>query len=338
MKYPKFITKGNKIAFVAPSLGATTEPYLTRVKVAKEVLEKNGYVIEYGPNCFSNIKALSNTPKKCAEEINQSFLDDEIDALISVGGGELMYEILPYINFDNLRKNPKWFMGFSDNTNLTFLLPTICDVASIYGPCAGSFAPTPWHQSIIDAHQLLTGEKLTVNGYPLWEKESSKSETNPLASYNLTEETVIKKYPNQDFHFKGRLIGGCLDILVLYPGTKYDRVSSFCDKYQNDGIIWFLEACDLNVMGIRRAIVQLENAGWFNYVNGFIIGRPLNGYQDILEIDRFMAVYDILKKYNVPCIFDVDLGHLPPSMPLITGSIGEVKVNGNQITINMKLE
>ena len=43
--------------------------------------------------------------------------------------------------------------------------------------------------------------------------------------------------PNQDLKFSGRLLGGCLDILTLFPGTKFDKVSEFIDKYQNDGII-----------------------------------------------------------------------------------------------------
>lgn len=338
MIYPKFIKPNDKVAFIAPSLGCTTEPYLTRLKCAKDVLESLNYRVEYGPNCFTNLKALSNTKEKCAEEVNQYFNDCTTDAIISAGGGELMYEILPFIDFEMIKANPKWFIGFSDNTNLTFLLPTICDVATIYGPCAGSFAITPWHDSIKDAYDLLIGRKMEVHSYPLWERESTKSEENPLAPYNLTEPSVIKKIPNTSFSFSGRLLGGCLDILALYPGTKFDKVQEFCDKYQDDGIVWFLEACDLNVMSIRRVMQQLDNAGWFKYVKGFIIGRPLNGYESMFEIDRFEAVYEVIKKYQVPCIMDVDLGHLPPSMPLITGAFANIKAVNNQITIEMKLK
>lgn len=336
MIYPSFLPKRGKISFIAPSLGCTTEPYNTRLKAAKSVLESKGYTVEYGPNCFSNVKALSNTKELCAKEVNDYFSDKTTNAIISVGGGELMCEIIPYVDFEILKKNPKWFMGFSDNTNLTFLLTTICDIASIYGPCAGQFGITPWHDSITDAYEILTGQKLTVKGYGKWEKCGLETD-NPLEGLNLTEDTIITAKPTS-FITEGRLIGGCLDVLLLTLGTRFDKVKEFCEKYKEDGIIWYFEACDLNVMSIRRAFYQLEQAGWFKYVKGFIIGRPLNGENPILDIDHIEAVYDIIKKYNVPCVFDVDLGHLPPSMPLINGSYAKVKVDGNDIEINMELK
>ena len=70
----------------------------------------------------------------------------------------------------------------------------------------------------------------------------------------------VKKYRIQDIKMEGRLIGGCLDVLTLLLGTKYDKVQAFTERYKEDGIIWFIEACDLNVMGIRRALWQMEQA------------------------------------------------------------------------------
>ena len=81
------------------------------------------------------------------------------DVLISCGGGELMCETLDHIDFERLKKaDPKWFVGYSDNTNLTYLLTTICDTASVYGPCAAAFGMEPWHASIEDTFALLCGE------------------------------------------------------------------------------------------------------------------------------------------------------------------------------------
>lgn len=55
-----------------------------------------------------------------------------------------MCEVLDYVDFDRIRKaEPKWYMGYSDNTNLVFLLTTLCDTAAVYGPCAGSFGMDP---------------------------------------------------------------------------------------------------------------------------------------------------------------------------------------------------
>ena len=136
---------------------------------------------------------------------------------------------------------------------------------------------------------------------------------------------------------QGRLIGGCMDCLVNLTGTKYDKVNEFTEKYKEDGFIWFLESCDLNVMAIRRAVWQMKHAGWFRYVKGFLIGRPLVFGQEMMKLDQYHAVIDLLKDYNVPVIMDVDLGLLPPMMPLICGSMAEVSNDGNHLEIEMKL-
>ena len=96
------------------------------------------------------------------------------------------------------------------------------------------------------------------------------------------------------------------------------------------------EACDLNVFAIRRAMWQMEEAGWFQYVKGFLIGRPLCFGQEMMGLDQYHAVTDLLAKYQVPVIMDVDLGHLHPAMPLITGSYANVRVEGNSIEIHME--
>ena len=336
MKYPEFIKKNDKIALVAPSFGCTFEPYSTRLNAAKKAL-KEKYNIECGPNVDKALAiGRSNTKEKCAEEINVYFKDKDTKALLSVGGGELMVEILPFLDFEEIKKNPKWFMGYSDNTNLTYLLTTICDIASIYGPNVPSLGIEPKHQSIVDALNILTGESLTIKSYGKWEKKENQKKADPLAPMILTEDTNMVSFPEKNVSFKGRLLGGCLDCLLCFLGTEYDKTKEFIEKYHNDGIIWFIEACELNTLAIRRAFLQMDMAGWFKNVKGFIIGRPLSGMEDCLGLNRFDAVKEVVEKYNVPIIFDVDLGHLSPSMPIVTGSIANVELKDNELTIDMK--
>ena len=171
-----------------------------------------------------------------------------------------------------------------------------------------------------------------------WEKAdgSLKTEETPLEPYHITEPMILKKYPDQDTVFEGRLLGGCLDCLVNLKGTEFDKTTEFIEKYKEDGILWFLEACELNVFSIRRAIWQLDHAGWFQYTKGFLIGRPMMFDQPAMGLDQYHAVTDLLAKYQVPVIMDVDLGHLHPAMPLITGSYANVRVEGNSIEIHME--
>jgi muramoyltetrapeptide carboxypeptidase LdcA involved in peptidoglycan recycling len=201
-----------------------------------------------------------------------------------------------------------------------------------------------WHKSIVDAmNVLIGGEKqgeIILRGYDKWEKESRKDEEHPLEPYYVTEEKVLHIYQGENIVSKavmqGRLLGGCMDCLVNLTGTKYDQVAEFSERYKEDGIIWFLESCDLNVFAIRRAIWQMEHAGWFQHVKGFIIGRPLIFGQEMMGLNQYNAVMDLLAKFQVPVIMDADIGHLPPMMPLITGSKAVVVADGNELEIKME--
>lgn len=344
MRYPKFLPQGGTIGYIAPSCGCSIEPYQSAFSNAAEIWRKMGYRQVYGPNCFvSEGVGISNTPEKCGQEVMDFFLSGEADCLISCGGGELMCEILPYVDFNKLAEaEPIWFMGYSDNTNLTFLLVTLTDTASIYGPNAPAFGMEPWHKSLWDAYRILTGEQTMVEGYGMWERESLKSPENPLVPYHLTEPLMIRSFMGRDevkteLRFQGRLLGGCMDCLVNLLGTRFDRTKEFVERYKEDGIIWFLEACDLNVFAIRRAMWQMEEAGWFPYVKGFLLGRPLNG-ASMMGLEVYDAVLEIAGRKNVPVIMDVDLGHLPPMMPLVVGSMAEVTVTDNHISIDMRYE
>ena len=348
MKYPKDLTKGGCIGFVAPSFGCAIEPYYSAFQNSLKKWESLEYKTKPGANAYANEGiGISNTPQKCAEEFMQMYLAEDTDVLISCGGGELMCEILDYIDFEKIAAaNPKWFAGYSDNTNLTYLLATLCDTASIYGPCAAAYGMEPWHPAISDAYELLTGKKRIMQGYELWEKESLKDAEHPLLPYNVTEPRVLKAFYKGEFleasekiveeiKMSGRLLGGCMDCLVNLLGTKYDKTVEFAEKYAEDGIVWFLEACDLNVFSIRRAMWQMEHAGWFQNVKGFILGRPLNG-ASIINLDVYQAVLAVAAKYNVPVIMDADIGHLAPMMPLVVGSMAEISVKGNDIKISME--
>lgn len=345
MRYPKSLEKNGTIGFVAPAFGCNIEPYKSAFNNALKRLQNMGYNTKLGPNCYAgNGIGISNIPEKCAAELMEYYTCADTDCLISCGGGELMCETISYVDFDRIKAaEPKWYMGYSDNTNMTYLLATICDTASVYAPCAPALGMEPWHPAIQDAFGILTGEVREVYGYDKWEEESLKTEENPLAPYNPTRDRVIKSYVGQrevaedeKITFQGRLLGGCMDCLVNLTGTRFDHTKDFIERYKEDGIIWFLEACDLNVFSMRRAMWQMEEAGWFQHVKGFLIGRPMHFEEPMMGLDRYSAIMEVAARKNVPVILDVDLGHIPPMMPVIVGSLTTVNVEGNDISLLME--
>ncbi len=344
MRYADFLKEQGTIGCLAPSFGCNIEPYRSAFQNAQKKWKALGYQVELGPNCYAGEGVgISNRPELCGQEVNDSFVSKTSDVLISCGGGELMCEDLPYIDFEKIRELPaKWYLGYSDNTNLTFLLPTLCDTAAIYGPCAPAFGMEPWHESIQMTMEILEGKRTTVQGFELWEKESTKDEEHPLEPYHVTEKSVSylsldgKTYSNEgEVQMQGRLLGGCLDVLSGLVGTKFDQVKAFQKKYSEDGILWFLESCDLNVFSIRRALWQLDQAGWFANAKGFLIGRPMHFQEDMMGLDQYEAVLGILGKYQKPILMDLDIGHLAPMMPIVEGAIGKASWKNQKMSLQM---
>ncbi len=357
MRYPEFLPDNGTIGFVAPSFGCSIDPYKTCFENALERFREMGYKTKPGPNSFAGEGiGISNRPELCGKELNEMYADPEPDVIISCGGGELMCEVVPYIDWEAIRSSkPKWYMGYSDNTNFTFLSTILADTAAIYGPCAPAFGTDVVSDSLKDAFNLLKGS-CDVHNYPKWELESLKDEEHPTNPYNMTEDYRQRIYisdpekgPSGDHNslsslkelsqveMEGRLIGGCVDILIMLCGTRFDRTKDFLEKYKDDGFIWFLECCDLNPMMARRAFFQMREAGWFKYVKGFLIGRSLHYNEEMMGLDMYTSITGAIKDLGVPIIMDLDIGHLPPQMPIISGSYGKVHAAENSIRIEQKL-
>ena len=150
MRIPEFLKENGTIGFVAPSYGCNIEPYKSAFDHAQDILKQRGYRLLSGPNCYEGKGiGISNEPKLCGAELNDFFAKKDVDVILSCGGGELMCEVLDHVAFEQIAsEEPKWYMGFSDNTNMTFLLTTLCDTASVYGPCAPAFGMDPWYASV----------------------------------------------------------------------------------------------------------------------------------------------------------------------------------------------
>lgn len=338
MKYGQFLKPYDTIGLVAPSFGVSGYPYEPLFHASKKRFMDLGYQFKEAESLYVLDKARSNTGKKRAEEFLSMYLDEETDFLFSVAGGERMVEIIPYLDFNTLiHAKPKMYMGYSDNTCLTFLLNTLCDVASIYGSCFGSFGMKELDPSLQEAYEIITGKRLSQHSYDAYEIEDlSHIENNALCGYNKTEPVRWTTLDEKDITVRGRLIGGCLDILVHFCGTPYDQVEEFKAKYQQDGILWYLEACDLSPLGVIRALWQLKEAGWFDDCNGILFGRPKNT-ETPFDVTHYEAIKDTLSELNIPVIMDMDFGHLPPSFTIISGSVATVTVEDHQGSIEYEL-
>lgn len=327
---PQFLTKSSKIYLVAPSFGCTTSPYKERLDKSIINLESYGFKILKGDNIYKNKQSdASNTAKKRAKEIMDAF-SSNCEAVMSVGGGEVMMEILPYINFKKIKENPKWYIGYSDNTNLTYTITTICDIETIYAIHAPSYYSYPFTYDSFDTLKLLEGN-LEFEGYKYWQYKKTDE---IFSSYHFDKKTKVTA-KNYTKAFEGRLIGGCLDILNILCGTKYDNTKNYINNHP-EGIIFFLEACDLTSVGIKRVLFQLREAGWFKNIKGFVIGRSFNYYDKSFKTTPKKAYIDILKTLNVPILLDCPIGHFSPALPIRCGAMAKIEFINDNIKITYK--
>ncbi|MBP5437776.1 MAG: LD-carboxypeptidase [Treponema sp.] len=352
MKIPKPLKSGSTIAITAPSFGCTTDPYLSRYREAVRLFEERGYKVVSGATVSKDDGVgISTSPKVAAAELMEFYLDPSVDAVISAGGGELMCETLSFIDFDRLKDAPaKWFMGYSDNTNFVFPLATLSGTAAIYGHCITGFGK-PWEQCEYDTLNILEGKGSTVHGYGKFELPDADERfgiTDPLSPYILTEKKTLRIFTPKngslvlsdiqdgEVRFEGILLGGCLDVLNNIAGTRFDGVRDFIAGAGN--VVWALESCDQSPLEIRRSLWHLKECGWFDTASGFIIGRPLSAFSgEVFGVNKYNAVTDVLGELGVPVVMDADLGHVPPSMPLVIGSRACVSAQGDDICVKMEL-
>lgn len=337
MIYPKFIKEQGTIGVTAPSRGITNELDLKRLESAIKNINEKGFNVIETENVRTDNLGRSSSKEERAKQLESLFLDKEVDAIISASGGDFLMEMIPYLNYEVIKNNPKWFQGYSDPTWLTYTITTNLDIATIYSNNFKSFGMNPWHKSLETNIKILKGDLINQKSFEKYELYKKNQETG-LEDYNLTEKVKWKIITGEkEVAIKGRMIGGCLDVINEIYGTNYDKTQEFLEKYQNDGIIWYLENYSLTSEDLTRVLWKLNDKGYFKYTKGIIFGRSLN-YQSFYNLSFEETIKSSLKDLKVPIITEADFGHLSPRMTIINGAIAEIKVKDDQGEISFILK
>ena len=132
---PQKLQRGDRIATVSPSWGGAGEPVLKwRYEQGIKRLEKVfGLEVIPMPNSLKGEEYLYKNPQARAEDLMTAFKDNRIKGIIANIGGEDSIRLLPYIDFNVIRKNPKILMGYSDVT-ISHLFCLKAGISSFYGP------------------------------------------------------------------------------------------------------------------------------------------------------------------------------------------------------------
>ena len=336
MIYPKFINKNDIIGITAPSDGITKPEKLYRLDNAIKKLNEQGFQIKETPNVRKSIKGKSTNSKVQARELLDLYQDTSISTIISAGGGEFLCEILPYIDFNIIKQNPKWLQGYSDPTSLLYIITTMLGIATIYGDNIGSFGMNPWHQSLYNNLEILQGNLIKQQNFDKYEQEYQDYITGD-EPYNLTEPIIWKNLNNiKEIKVKGRIIGGCIDCLNDLFGTRFDYTKDFIEKYKHDGIIWYFDNCEFSSEQLIRTLYKFKDNGWFNHTRCIIFGRSATETSNY-EISFEDAIKHVLDELDIPIITGVDIGHVPPRMTIINGSIATITSKDGKGSISFEL-
>ena len=328
MKYPSFLKDNDLIGITAPSagVGSKIEDFN---KSIKNIKEKDLRVVE--TKSVRNDEEVSTTAVERIKELNELLENDEVKLIMSAAGGDFLYEIMPYIDYDIIKNNPKWIMGASDPTNLLYTITTNLDIATLYGHNAGSFDSKKLDKSQEIALSYLKGDILAQESYSKYESNRENRVDNNYALYEKVKWELL----NDEFDITGRLIGGCIDCLRYLPGTKYDQTKKFIEKYKEDGIIWYFDIFAMTTEDFYLTLLQLKNSGWFNYVKGVIVGRVIfpNSFTSMTYQNALKNVFG-----DIPLVFNADIGHVPPKMTLINGCIANISVSNDKGIIKQYLK
>ena len=339
MKYPEFLKKGDKIVLTALSAGVAKRDEEKKVRYFKAIdnLKKEGFNIEIQDHCFKSRVGRSAGAKVRGKAFVDGYLDSDSKMVFNVAGGDFQYETVPYINYKKISDaTPKWVQGYSDTTHITFLLTTLCDVASVYGNGLGEFATYELSESAINNLDVLKGKKLVQTSYERCDMD--REQDDPLALPVYKKDVEWKSLRGEkELEISGRLIGGCQDVINTLVGTKYDKVRKFINKYKDDGIVWYLETFSKNYCEFMIDLNQLKNAGYFKCCKGIVFGRPLFYDEGEHKINYHKAIKSVLGKLNVPIIYDADIGHVKPMLTLINGSVTTFKYKEGKCEIITEL-
>ncbi|MFL1819355.1 S66 peptidase family protein [Pantoea agglomerans] len=338
--FPPKLVPGDVIGVTAPSSGVP-EHLHPRLELAIANLKKKGFQVREGSCLRSQHKNKSSSKLSRAEELMSFLNDPEIKAVMPPWGGDLAMELLELIDFKLLaRSKPKWFVGFSDLSTIHFPLTTISGWATLHGPNLMDLGAQELDDTTQSVWEILESNRGTIikqRSSTAFQVEENQWGTESDQGFNLTQKTHWKRLDGvtSSITFSGKLIGGCLEIISRLAGTPFGNLPFFKTSNSDQGIILYFENVEMAPCELTRALLSLRLQGWFDNLNGVLIGR--SAAPDITDstkhnyLDALKAAFEDLP---VPVLYDVDIGHVPPQISLVNGADATILFaeNGSLLT------
>lgn len=305
---PAPLKTGDKVGLISPS-AATGERI--EFQFAQEALEALGLEVVLGEHLKKRRGHLAGTDEERASDLNRMFEDKSVKAVICIRGGSGAARILPLINYDSIKKNPKPLLGYSDITALHNAIHTKTGLITFHGPNGSG----SWNSFNVNQFDQIFFNQ----GMLTFENEQSKG-----------DELIVKQNRIQTLYpgvVRGKILGGNLTVLTALSGTPY--LPDFTDS------ILFIEDISEDPYKIDRMMSTLLLNGTLSKVKGFIFGQctnctPGGGYGS-LTLDDILD--DYILPLNIPAFKGAMIGHIPKQFIIPVGA--EVEMDAEAGTFTM---
>lgn len=307
---PPRLQPGAVVGIVSPA-GATF--VREDVEVVRDAVRGLGLVPRLAPHLLDRYGYLAGQDRDRAADINQFFADKQVAAILPIRGGWGASRILPYLDYELIRKNPKIIIGFSDITSLILGITARTNLVTFHGPNGlSSWKP---EQTEYFRRVLFAGESVQFHNW----KDPDDADRLMQVKYRI--QTI------NPGRVRGRLIGGNLSVLSAIVGSPY--------LPDMQGAILFLEDTNENIYRLDRLITQLKLAGILDKLAGFIFGQCPGCLPDAdygsLTLEE--VIRERIQPLGIPAWSGAAIGHIDPILTLPIGL--EVEIDAKAGTIQM---
>ena len=313
---PRKLKPGDKIAVVSLSWGGLGDPELIhKFYIAEKRLEEEfGLSVECMPNALKGSEFIYEHPELRASDLMRAFEDKSISAIICAIGGDDTVRILPYVNFDIIKNNPKIFMGYSDTT-INHLMMYKAGLVSYYGPSVmcefGEYVRMPdYTKNAVKNILFKNSAGFSVKSSSEWSDDYVVWDENNI---NVSKKMRREKHGYEILQgfgtVSGHLLGGCIDVFPMAIGTKI-----WPDLEQWRGAILFIETSEEKPTPshVKYILRGLAAQGIFKRIKGIIVGKPQGEvfYEEYKSV-LLQVVYEE-GLTELPILYNVNIGHAYP--------------------------
>ena len=249
---PKALHKNSTIGIVSPSYWLDEEI----LSLTSKYFTNLGYKLKFGKSNDLKWGPFAGLPEQRADDINEMFGSSDIDAIFCARGGYGANRVLPLLDYNLIKENPKIFIGYSDITALLTSITQKTSIVTFHGPMLTTYRDSWVEYNYSLMQRVLAGEKFIK-----------------IYSPDGLETKILK---HGIAH--GPLWGGNMCLLINRLGTN--------ESLNTDGVILFLEDIDEYLYSFERMLVHMREASMFDNIKGLIFGELKDMKDQEIKFER----------------------------------------------------